>query len=158
MTALCPPLANTCISSGGIQNGSVYASTNYGSTWKQTYYGRPKTYTSIACDSTGQYVTIVAYSGQIFMSPNFGYSLIDQDTIFKSSNDFGSIYFPYGNNNGNNNSNSLSGGAIAGIVIGVVALVCIIAGLIGYFYFGFCQKQSILKQANVEIEMESKAL
>ena len=54
---------------GGTGSGFLYASTNSGSTWYATTNG-PNDWNSVACSMDAR--TMIATSGQIFLSTNFG--------------------------------------------------------------------------------------
>jgi photosystem II stability/assembly factor-like uncharacterized protein len=136
----------------GQNAGVIYASTNSGSTWSQLASAPLFSYKSIACDSTGQYVTAVVYPGQVYRSSNYGATWTAQNIVFKTTNDFGSFVFPDAAND-DDSSDSLSGGAIAGIVIAVIIFCGVVAGLIGYFYFGLCaSNKDELRQPLSEVQ------
>jgi hypothetical protein len=143
------------VAAAGMNAGIIYASTNSGSTWSQLASAPAFNYKSIACDSTGQYVTAVVYPGQVYRSSNYGATWTAQNIVFKTTNDFGTFYLP--GYLWDDDITTLTAGAIAGIVIGVIAFCGCIAAIIGILFFGLCaacQKQSILKEATAEVEMD----
>jgi len=55
-----------------VYGGQIYTSSNYGSTWTLQRASQSTTWTSIASDSTGQYLVASVYSGSIYTSTNYG--------------------------------------------------------------------------------------
>jgi hypothetical protein len=146
------------IVSSGLNNGLILQSTSQGVSWNQLINAPKLNYKSIACDSTGQYVTATVFSGQIYSSSDYGVTWTAQNVAFKMYNDFGT-YTTWTFDNVDLNIPSLSAGAIAGIVLGVLAFVCCVAALIGVFCCGLCkacQKQDRLLKAP-GIEFSDKA-
>lgn len=132
--------------------GVIYISTNDGSSWTLLANAPKLSYKSITCSLTGQNVTAVATSGPVIVSTNYGATWVRQNIQFSLTNDFGTL-----NNDDDDDDNStvLSDGAIAGIVIGVIAFCLCFVALVGYFFFGLCQKKSILNESilrNTEME------
>ncbi len=139
--------------------GVVYASFNYGSTWAKLTSVPVWNYNGIACDSTGQQVTLVAYSGPVLRSTNSGSTWTAQSMVFSTTNAFGVFTFTWDWFWDDDFVVTLATGAIVGIVVGGVVCCCCIAALIGFCFFGLCQKKSILKEEektnqSVEIEMD----
>ena len=164
-TATSATWASSAVSSTGqymyaaSSNGILYISSNSGSSWAQLGSVPVWNYNAIACDSTGQYVTLVAYSGPVLRSSDYGSTWSTQNIVFSTSNDFGNFDYHWQFFDDDDTVETLAIGAIIGIALGGCACCCCLAALIGYCFFGLCQKKSILKvdakdKHTVEIEMD----
>jgi hypothetical protein len=86
----------------------------------------------ISCDNTGQYVTVVAFEGQVYCSEDYGVSWLPQNiTVYPLADDVTSS-----TSTNSDSSTTLTNGTIAGIVIGTIIGAVIIGGLIAFFFFG----------------------
>ncbi len=160
VTIVSAPWVSCTISSAGtymyvVSSRLVYASITSGSTWYKLTSAPVWNYKAIASDSTGQYLTLVAFSGPVLKSSDYGTTWTTQNIVFSTTNDFGIFGWFWDDDI----VETLATGAIVGIVIGSCAFCCCIALLIGFCFFGLCQKKSILQEEEkasqpVEIQMD----
>ncbi len=124
--------------------GLLYKSTNAGVSWSHIPSTTMWSYRAVASDSTGQYLTLVAMSGPVLKSSDYGSTWTTQNIIFSTTNDFGKYQYESA-------SNYLSAGAVAGIVIAVLCGCGCIVGLIAYLVIKYRKR---FRQSNYNVRYQ----
>jgi photosystem II stability/assembly factor-like uncharacterized protein len=107
-------------SSEAYSESQIMYSTNGGTTWNVSTASPTVTWSSVSCDSTGQYLTGTVMNGEVYVSSDYGMTWTSAGIVFTQT------MHPY--NPDSSSSSSLSDGAIAGIVIAAI----VFCGLVGY--------------------------